>query len=102
MPARYNIGGPSQPPKGVIRSTYDTLTSPDNASVVRSVAAFGVGSPHDDPRLDSVNVIQPYLQASNSHSLSPLGCRCFSLKLLGGMAQLVRTLPTPSLCVSLN
>lgn len=29
-------------PKGFIASTYDTLTSPDNASVVRSVAVFGV------------------------------------------------------------
>lgn len=29
-------------PKGVIASTYDTLTSPDNAAVVRSVALFGV------------------------------------------------------------
>ncbi len=86
MPARYNIGGPSQPPKGVIRSTYDTLTSPDNASVVRSVAAFGVGTPHCDPRLDAVNVLQLYLQAFNSRFLSLLGCCCFSLKLLGGMA----------------
>lgn len=29
-------------PKGYIASVYDTLTSPDNASVVRSIAAFGV------------------------------------------------------------
>ncbi|KAK8148586.1 hypothetical protein MY10362_003807 [Beauveria mimosiformis] len=28
-------------PKGYIASTYDTLTSPENASVVRSIAVFG-------------------------------------------------------------
>ncbi|ATY62677.1 TOM core complex subunit Tom6 [Cordyceps militaris] len=28
-------------PKGYIAATYDTLTSPDNASVVRSIAVFG-------------------------------------------------------------
>ncbi|KAI0206984.1 hypothetical protein F4808DRAFT_406087 [Astrocystis sublimbata] len=28
-------------PKGVIASTYSTLTSPDNAAVVKSVAIFG-------------------------------------------------------------
>ncbi|KAI1421165.1 TOM core complex subunit Tom6 [Xylaria sp. FL1777] len=28
-------------PKGVIASTYSTLTSPENASVVKSVAIFG-------------------------------------------------------------
>jgi hypothetical protein len=29
-------------PKGYFASTYNTLTSPENASVVRSVAVFGV------------------------------------------------------------
>ncbi|KAI1071171.1 hypothetical protein NW752_000646 [Fusarium irregulare] len=29
-------------PKGVIGSTYDALTSPENAAVVRSIAIFGV------------------------------------------------------------
>ncbi|KAK2068809.1 hypothetical protein P8C59_003429 [Phyllachora maydis] len=29
-------------PKGVLRSTYDALTSPDNAAVVKSLTAFGV------------------------------------------------------------
>ncbi|CVL02009.1 hypothetical protein FPRO06_06047 [Fusarium proliferatum] len=28
-------------PKGFIGSTYDALTSPDNAAVVRSIAIFG-------------------------------------------------------------
>ncbi|KAK3942821.1 TOM core complex subunit [Diplogelasinospora grovesii] len=32
----------SRAQKGYLRSTYDTLTSPENASVVRSVTAFGV------------------------------------------------------------
>ncbi|KAI1017299.1 hypothetical protein LB505_001929 [Fusarium chuoi] len=29
-------------PKGFISSTYDALTSPDNAAVVRSIAIFGL------------------------------------------------------------
>ena len=29
-------------PKGMFASAYDSLTSPDNASMVRSVAVFGV------------------------------------------------------------
>lgn len=29
-------------PKGMVASTYDALTSPENASVVRSIAIFGV------------------------------------------------------------
>lgn len=29
-------------PKGTLRSTYDTLTSSENAPVVHSVLAFGV------------------------------------------------------------
>lgn len=29
-------------PKGYFRSTYDTLTSSENAAVVKSIAAFGV------------------------------------------------------------
>jgi len=33
-------------PKGYFSSAYNTLTSPDNASVVRSVAVFGVCFPH--------------------------------------------------------
>jgi len=42
---------PKSRSKGAIRTTYDTLTSPDNASVVKSVAAFGVSVPtHQQPR----------------------------------------------------
>ncbi|KAI1170981.1 hypothetical protein F4777DRAFT_567093 [Nemania sp. FL0916] len=38
-------------PKGVVASVYGALTSPENASVVKSVAIFGVClSPHH-PRL---------------------------------------------------
>lgn len=33
------------PPKGIIASTYSALTSPENASVVKSVAMFGVCPP---------------------------------------------------------
>jgi len=29
-------------PKGYVSNVYNTLTSPENASVVRSVAVFGV------------------------------------------------------------
>jgi hypothetical protein len=32
-------------PKGTVRSTFDTLTSPENRAVVTSIAAFGV-CPH--------------------------------------------------------
>ncbi len=35
-------GPRSRAPKGVFASTYETMTSPENASVVRSVAIFGV------------------------------------------------------------
>ncbi|KAI1254518.1 hypothetical protein MGN70_003922 [Eutypa lata] len=34
-------GGRSRAPKGVFASTYEAVTSPENASVVRSVAMFG-------------------------------------------------------------
>lgn len=30
-------------PKGYFASTYDTLTSPENSSMVKAIAAFGVG-----------------------------------------------------------
>ncbi|KAH8887850.1 hypothetical protein GQ53DRAFT_826840 [Thozetella sp. PMI_491] len=43
MPPRYaSIQGGPPPSKGFFKSTYDTLTSADNASMVRSIAAFGV------------------------------------------------------------
>ncbi|KAI1767361.1 putative TOM core complex subunit Tom6 [Hypoxylon sp. FL1150] len=38
MPPKRVGGGRS---KGFISSTYESLTSPENASVVRSVALFG-------------------------------------------------------------
>lgn len=37
--------------KGFISSTYESLTSPENASVVRSVALFGVCPALDLERL---------------------------------------------------
>jgi len=48
MPAKA-ISGRSRAPKGYFRVTYDTLTSPENASVVKSVAAFGVSAFHLGP-----------------------------------------------------
>ncbi|KAJ0107428.1 hypothetical protein J7T55_009393 [Diaporthe amygdali] len=30
-------------PKGFFRSTYDSLTSPENSSMVKAIASFGVG-----------------------------------------------------------
>jgi hypothetical protein len=33
------------PPQGYFASAYNALTSPENASVVRSVAVFGVSIP---------------------------------------------------------
>ncbi|KAI2778542.1 putative TOM core complex subunit Tom6 [Daldinia loculata] len=44
MPPK-RVGGRSN--KGVVSSTYEAFTSPENASVVRSVAIFGVCSPCD-------------------------------------------------------
>ncbi|KAI0407564.1 hypothetical protein F4802DRAFT_594967 [Xylaria palmicola] len=46
MPPKRIVIEPSNPrargaPKGVIASTYSALTSPENASVVKSVAIFG-------------------------------------------------------------
>jgi len=38
--AKADVRRPAQ--KGYLSSTYQTLTSPENASVVRSVAVFGV------------------------------------------------------------
>ncbi|KAL1905872.1 hypothetical protein Sste5344_008393 [Sporothrix stenoceras] len=37
-------GGHSLKPKGFFRSTYDSLTSPENASFVKGIAAFAVGT----------------------------------------------------------
>ncbi|KAI0455827.1 TOM core complex subunit Tom6 [Xylaria acuta] len=41
-PKRITVqpGSRAAAPKGVIASTYNTLTSPENASVVKSVAVF--------------------------------------------------------------
>ncbi|EQK99122.1 hypothetical protein OCS_05168 [Ophiocordyceps sinensis CO18] len=49
MPAnskRMYINGPSsrRAPKGFLGSTYETLTSSENASAVRSIAIFGVSN----------------------------------------------------------
>ncbi|KAI8950033.1 TOM core complex subunit Tom6 [Xylaria longipes] len=43
-PKRITVqpGSRAAAPKGVIASTYSALTSPENASVVKSVAVFGV------------------------------------------------------------
>lgn len=45
MPPKYVTGGRRVAPKGYFRSTYDTLTSSENAAVVKSIAAFGVSNP---------------------------------------------------------
>lgn len=45
MPPKYVTGGRRAAPKGYFRSTYDTLTSSENAAVVKSIAAFGVSNP---------------------------------------------------------
>ncbi|KAJ4417254.1 hypothetical protein N0V82_006287 [Gnomoniopsis sp. IMI 355080] len=37
------LGSGKRIQKGYFRSTYDTLTSPENSSMVKSIAAFGVG-----------------------------------------------------------
>ncbi|KAI7777336.1 hypothetical protein LA080_003788 [Diaporthe eres] len=35
--------GSRRQPKGFFASTYDSLTSPENSSMVKAIAAFGVG-----------------------------------------------------------
>ena len=42
MPPKYVTG--RKAPKGYFASTYETLTSAENASVVKSIAAFGVSN----------------------------------------------------------
>lgn len=37
------LGSGKRIQKGYFRSTYDTLTSPENSAMVKSIAAFGVG-----------------------------------------------------------
>lgn len=37
-------GGARGQPKGYVASTYDMLTSSENAAVVRSISLFGVSS----------------------------------------------------------
>lgn len=37
--------GSRRQPKGFFASTYDSLTSPENSSMVKAIAAFGVSSP---------------------------------------------------------
>lgn len=36
------VGRRGAAPKGFLAQTYESLTSPENASVIRSVAMFGV------------------------------------------------------------
>lgn len=45
-PKRMYVDGPGsrRAPKGFFGSTYETLTSADNAAVVRSIAIFGVST----------------------------------------------------------
>lgn len=44
-PKRMYVDGTSRrAPKGFVASTYETLTSSENAAVVRSIAVFGVRS----------------------------------------------------------
>ncbi|KYK58148.1 TOM core complex subunit Tom6 [Drechmeria coniospora] len=42
-PKRMYVDGPGsrRAPKGFVASTYETLTSSENAAVVRSIAVFG-------------------------------------------------------------
>ncbi|KAK7911991.1 hypothetical protein PG985_014472 [Apiospora marii] len=40
-PQRSLSGGGRRAPKGIFGQTFDAVTSPENAAVVRSVAVFG-------------------------------------------------------------
>ncbi|ELQ34639.1 hypothetical protein OOU_Y34scaffold00751g5 [Pyricularia oryzae Y34] len=61
-------GGRSRPaqPRGVVGATYDFITAPEYASVVRSVAAFGVGV--------------AFLASSFGEYFDPYVCTCFKLR----------------------
>ncbi|KAI1032922.1 hypothetical protein LB504_006330 [Fusarium proliferatum] len=57
-------------PKGFIGSTYDALTSPDNAAVVRSIAIFGLlgRDPSASPVNDAATIRdQEFGGRENSH-----------------------------------
>ncbi|TQW00128.1 hypothetical protein IF1G_00059 [Cordyceps javanica] len=51
-------------PKGYVAATYDALTSPENASVVRSIAVFGC-------RRFSLEPLQRISSASVGHLSTP-------------------------------
>lgn len=42
MPPKQVVAKGAQPEKGFISSAYDELTSPENATIVRSIVVFGV------------------------------------------------------------
>jgi len=53
------------PPKGYVANVYDSLTSPENASVVKSVAIFGVCFSHLASRGITSNVVTGILGLCN-------------------------------------
>lgn len=59
--------------KGMLRNTYDTVTSAENAPVVRSILAFGVRRPR-------------YPVGSALTYICVTGCRRHILELVGGDA----------------
>lgn len=80
MPPKYVTGGRRVAPKGYFRSTYDTLTSSENAAVVKSIAAFGVSN----PRLFRDNLLW-FCAPGSSDANYGAGCCHFPLEQLGGM-----------------
>lgn len=66
-PKRIHGEKPRRAPKGFLASTYDTLTSPDNAAVVRSIAMFSVSlqKAHRIRRCDKYET-NPHLGRCNS------------------------------------
>lgn len=69
-------------PKGYFRSTYDTLTSSENAAVVKSIAAFGVSNPRLF-REDLISLGSARMASSDANSGAG-GCH-FPLEQLGRM-----------------
>lgn len=106
MPSAKYIERPggSRKSKGFIRSTYDSLTSSENASVVRSIAFFGVSvlpNPASDVRTPAPSgpvrskfCLVFYSPILLTHALI-IGCRRLPLQLLGRDARCVR-IPLPS------
>ena len=54
-------------PQGVLKSTYSALTSPENASVVRSIAMFAVCCPRTAPGQPLTDLLPQGAEIGRAH-----------------------------------